>query len=77
VTTTDQLHDPARRAFDSHPVAAGLFLAAWSGVVGLVGIIAAELVRRSGSSWPAVAVHTVNNLALPIFVMITGAMAVG
>jgi membrane protease YdiL (CAAX protease family) len=41
----------------------------------VVGIIAAELMRRSGSVWPAVAVHAVNNLALPVFVMITGAMA--
>jgi uncharacterized protein len=43
----------------------------------VVGIIAAELMRRSGSVWPAVAVHAVNNLGLPIFVMITGAMAPG
>ncbi|MGJ7907941.1 CPBP family intramembrane glutamic endopeptidase [Actinopolyspora sp. H202] len=38
-----------------------------------VGVIAAELMRRSGSIWPAVAVHTVNNLGLPLYVLFTGA----
>ncbi|MGN9789382.1 lysostaphin resistance A-like protein [Nonomuraea sp. ZG12] len=38
----------------------------------VVGIIAAESMRRSGSIWPAVAVHVVNNMALPLFVLITG-----
>jgi membrane protease YdiL (CAAX protease family) len=41
----------------------------------VIGIIAAELMRRSGSIWPAVAVHTVNNLGLPLFVLIAGAVA--
>ncbi|WP_157006717.1 CPBP family intramembrane glutamic endopeptidase [Agromyces laixinhei] len=36
------------------------------------GIICAELVRRSGSIWPAVAAHTINNLGLPVFVLIVG-----
>ncbi|MER7360640.1 hypothetical protein [Nonomuraea dietziae] len=31
----------------------------------------AEMMRRSGSIWPAVAVHTVNNLALPMLVLLT------
>ncbi|RPF21349.1 CPBP family intramembrane glutamic endopeptidase [Myceligenerans xiligouense] len=39
----------------------------------VVGIIAAEVMRRSGSIWPAVIVHTVNNLALPLLVLLTGA----
>ncbi|MFE3458262.1 CPBP family intramembrane glutamic endopeptidase [Nocardiopsis aegyptia] len=38
----------------------------------VVGVIAAEVMRRSGSIWPAVAVHSVNNLALPLLVLITG-----
>lgn len=38
----------------------------------LVGVIAAEVMRRSGSVWPAVAVHSVNNLALPLLVLFTG-----
>lgn len=38
----------------------------------VVGVIAAEVMRRSGSIWPAVAVHTVNNLALPLLVLATG-----
>ncbi|MBB4935451.1 hypothetical protein F4561_006345 [Lipingzhangella halophila] len=38
----------------------------------VVGIIAGELMRRSGSIWPAVLVHAVNNAALPILVMLTG-----
>lgn len=38
----------------------------------VVGIIAAEVMRRSGSIWPAVAVHVVNNMGLPLFVLITG-----
>jgi membrane protease YdiL (CAAX protease family) len=40
----------------------------------VVGIIAAEMMRRSGSIWPAVAVHGVNNLGLPVFVLIAGAI---
>jgi membrane protease YdiL (CAAX protease family) len=39
----------------------------------MVGLVAGELMRRSGSIWPAVAVHTVNNLALPLLVLFTGA----
>ncbi len=42
----------------------------------IVGIVAAELMRRSRSIWPAVAVHVVNNAALPLFVLITGDAAV-
>lgn len=38
----------------------------------VVGLIAAEVYRRSGSIWPAVLVHGVNNLALPLFVLFTG-----
>lgn len=38
----------------------------------VVGIIAAEMARRSGSIWPAVAVHVVNNLGLPLFVLFLG-----
>ncbi|MFC7327104.1 CPBP family intramembrane glutamic endopeptidase [Marinactinospora rubrisoli] len=38
----------------------------------VVGVIAAEMMRRSGSIWPAVAVHAVNNTALPLLVMLTG-----
>ncbi|MGJ6968639.1 lysostaphin resistance A-like protein [Streptosporangium sp. G11] len=38
----------------------------------VVGVIAAETMRRSGSIWPAVAVHVVNNTGLPLFVLITG-----
>jgi membrane protease YdiL (CAAX protease family) len=49
----------------------GINLALPSALV--VGIIAAELMRRSGSIWPAVLVHTVNNLGLPLAVLITGA----
>lgn len=41
----------------------------------VVGVIAAEVMRRSGSIWPAVAVHSVNNLALPLLVLLTGATA--
>ncbi|GAA1988519.1 type II CAAX endopeptidase family protein [Isoptericola halotolerans] len=39
----------------------------------VVGIIAAEAMRRSGSIWPAVIVHAVNNLGLPLLVLLTGA----
>ncbi|PWV57637.1 hypothetical protein BDW27_102511 [Nocardiopsis sp. L17-MgMaSL7] len=39
----------------------------------VVGVIAAEVMRRSGSVWPAVAVHSVNNLALPLLVLFAGA----
>ncbi|WP_017593905.1 CPBP family intramembrane glutamic endopeptidase [Nocardiopsis potens] len=38
----------------------------------VVGAVAAELMRRSGSIWPAVAVHMVNNSALPLLVLFTG-----
>ncbi|QBI56249.1 CPBP family intramembrane glutamic endopeptidase [Streptomonospora litoralis] len=38
----------------------------------VVGIVAAELMRRSGSIWPAVVVHAVNNAALPLLVLVTG-----
>ena len=36
----------------------------------VVGLVAAEVMRRSGSIWPAVLVHSVNNLALPILAII-------
>ncbi|PSK96284.1 hypothetical protein CLV63_112167 [Murinocardiopsis flavida] len=39
----------------------------------IVGIIAAELMRRSGSIWPAVAVHAVNNMVLPLYAFFAGA----
>lgn len=51
----------------------GINLALPSALV--VGVIAAELMRRSGSIWPAVAVHTVNNLGLPLAVLIAGTAA--
>ncbi|MDT0300659.1 CPBP family intramembrane glutamic endopeptidase [Streptomonospora wellingtoniae] len=38
----------------------------------VVGLIAAELMRRSGSVWPGVVVHAVNNTALPLLVLLTG-----
>ncbi|SDD67701.1 CPBP family intramembrane glutamic endopeptidase [Auraticoccus monumenti] len=38
----------------------------------VVGIAAAEVARRSGSIWPAVVVHVVNNLGLPLFVLLLG-----
>ncbi|NYI98379.1 hypothetical protein [Streptomonospora nanhaiensis] len=37
-----------------------------------MGVIACEVMRRSGSVWPAVAVRVVNNLALPLLVLFTG-----
>lgn len=37
----------------------------------IVGIASAEVMRRSRSIWPAVAVHVVNNLALPALVLVT------
>lgn len=43
----------------------------------VVGIIAAEVARRSGSIWPAVVVHVVNNLALPLFVLFLGLGSAG
>jgi membrane protease YdiL (CAAX protease family) len=43
----------------------------------VVGIIAAEVARRSGSIWPAVVVHVVNNLGLPLFVLILGLGSAG
>lgn len=39
----------------------------------VVGLVAAELLRRSGSIWPAVIVHGVNNLALPLLALVVGA----
>lgn len=38
----------------------------------VVGLVAAEVARRSGSIWPAVVVHVVNNLGLPLFVLLLG-----
>lgn len=38
----------------------------------VVGLVAAEVTRRSGSVWPAVVVHVVNNLGLPLFVLLLG-----
>ncbi|MDH2425932.1 type II CAAX endopeptidase family protein [Sphaerisporangium sp. TRM90804] len=38
----------------------------------VVGVMAAEVMRRSGSIWPAVALHAVHNTGLPLFVLITG-----
>ncbi|PJJ72976.1 hypothetical protein CLV46_2556 [Diaminobutyricimonas aerilata] len=52
----------------------GISLALPSALV--VGIIAAEMMRRSRSIWPAVMVHVVNNAALPLFVLIAGSAAV-
>ncbi|WP_329086308.1 MULTISPECIES: CPBP family intramembrane glutamic endopeptidase [unclassified Streptosporangium] len=43
----------------------------------VVGIIAAEVMRRSGSIWPAVALHAVHNMGLPLFVLITGTTGLG
>jgi membrane protease YdiL (CAAX protease family) len=40
----------------------------------VVGIITAEAMRRSGSIWPAVIVHSVNNLALPTLVLVLQSM---
>lgn len=41
----------------------------------VVGLVAAEVVRRSGSVWPAVVIHVINNLAAPVFVLLGGAAA--
>ncbi len=38
----------------------------------VVGVVAAEITRRSGSIWPAVVVHVINNLGLPLFVLLLG-----
>ena len=38
----------------------------------VIGVVAAEMTRRCGSIWPAVVVHVVNNLALPLFVLLLG-----
>ncbi|MBR8741007.1 CPBP family intramembrane glutamic endopeptidase [Nocardiopsis sp. MG754419] len=38
----------------------------------IVGIVAAEVARRSGSIWPAVVVHAVNNAAVPAVALIMG-----
>jgi uncharacterized protein len=35
----------------------------------VVGLVAAELLRRTGSVWPGVVVHAVNNLGLPLLVL--------
>ncbi|MBR8744085.1 CPBP family intramembrane glutamic endopeptidase [Nocardiopsis sp. MG754419] len=43
----------------------------------VVGVVAAEVMRRSGSIWPAVVVHVVNNLGLPLFVLFSGIVDVG
>ncbi|WP_017555633.1 CPBP family intramembrane glutamic endopeptidase [Nocardiopsis baichengensis] len=37
----------------------------------IVGLVCAELMRRSGSVWPGVVVHAVNNSALPVYVMLS------
>lgn len=39
----------------------------------VVGLVAGEVTRRSGSVWPAVVIHIVNNLAVPVFVLLGGA----
>lgn len=41
----------------------------------VVGLVAAEAARRSGSVWPAVVIHVINNLAAPVFVLLGGAAA--
>ncbi|WP_220472338.1 CPBP family intramembrane glutamic endopeptidase [Tomitella gaofuii] len=41
----------------------------------VVGLVAAEVVRRSGSVWPAVVIHVINNLAAPVFVLLGGTAA--
>ncbi|MBB5907012.1 CPBP family intramembrane glutamic endopeptidase [Actinoalloteichus hymeniacidonis] len=46
----------------------GVNLALPSAVV--FGIATAEIARRSGSIWPAVVVHVINNLALPVFAIL-------
>jgi len=69
-------HGPVVAVLSSSVVFAlfhGINLALPSALV--VGLIAAELMRRSGSIWPAVLVHTVNNLGLPLAVLIFGASA--
>lgn len=38
----------------------------------VVGLVAAEVVRRSASVWPAVVIHVINNLAAPVFVLLGG-----
>jgi len=49
----------------------GLNMALPSALV--VGLVAGEVTRRSGSVWPAVVIHIINNLAVPIFVVLGGA----
>lgn len=39
----------------------------------IIGLVAGEVTRRSGSVWPAVVVHIINNLAVPVFVLLGGA----
>lgn len=39
----------------------------------IVGLVAGEVARRSGSVWPAVVIHVINNLAVPAFVLLGGA----
>ncbi len=39
----------------------------------IVGLVAGEVTRRSGSVWPAVVIHVINNLAVPVFVLLGGA----
>ncbi|WP_235854154.1 CPBP family intramembrane glutamic endopeptidase [Nonomuraea aridisoli] len=43
----------------------------------VVGVIGAEMMRRRGSIRPAVAVHAVNDLALPLLVLLTGTTGPG
>jgi uncharacterized protein len=37
-----------------------------------VGVIVAEVMRRSGSIWPPVIVDAVNNVGLALLVLLTG-----
>lgn len=39
----------------------------------IVGLVAGEVTRRSDSVWPAVVIHIINNLAVPVFVLLGGA----
>lgn len=39
----------------------------------IVGLVAGETARRSGSVLPAVVIHIINNLAVPVFVLLGGA----
>lgn len=51
----------------------GLNLATPSAFV--FGLITAELARRSGSLWPGIAAHCMNNLGVPILALVVGASA--